>query len=420
MPIMDASSDSSNNSVDVEEATDVKVQVQQVQQQMQQLQQIHQMQQIQAHMAQAQAQAQAHAAQMQLEPIELSARRAAFSVDHILERNSNFPAMALPGLHGIPNLPNINMATLGMTGPPSAIATVQTKTEPEESTRGDSVTPNRKPLKFSINAILERDDYPRTDRSPSPLEVGTPLQPLCHFPGPEVSLDSLYYLNMMQGAASGTGLASPATQPGSFSWTAARGKPRRGMMRRAVFSDQQRQGLEKRFQIQKYISKPDRRKLAEKLGLKDSQVKIWFQNRRMKWRNSKERELLSSGGSREQTLPTKRNPNPDLSDPKPVNPHVSPSPVVPVPLVPSPPGAGLGPQSLPQSLAIPKRLLGTPAPPPSEGPDSPGAFIEPGREEVPAFHRSPDAPSPSEATTTTPVSTASVVTPTHFHLNTLS
>ncbi|CAG2104112.1 unnamed protein product [Medioppia subpectinata] len=44
-------------------------------------------------------------------------------------------------------------------------------------------------------------------------------------------------------------------------------------------------------------------------------VKIWFQNRRMKWRNSKERELLSSGGTREQTLPTKNNPNPDLSDP---------------------------------------------------------------------------------------------------------
>jgi hypothetical protein len=46
------------------------------------------------------------------------------------------------------------------------------------------------------------------------------------------------------------------------------------MMRRAVFSDAQRQGLEKRFQIQKYISKPDRKKLAEKLGLKDSQVSL--------------------------------------------------------------------------------------------------------------------------------------------------
>lgn len=105
------------------------------------------------------------------------------------------------------------------------------------------------------------------------------------------------------------------TGPPTFPWTvASRGKPRRGMMRRAVFSDNQRVGLEKRFQLQKYISKPDRKKLAEKLGLRDSQVKIWFQNRRMKWRNSKERELLSAGGSREQTLPTRNNPNPDLSD----------------------------------------------------------------------------------------------------------
>ncbi|CAB3367656.1 Hypothetical predicted protein [Cloeon dipterum] len=102
---------------------------------------------------------------------------------------------------------------------------------------------------------------------------------------------------------------------GSFPWAgSARGKPRRGMMRRAVFSDLQRKGLERRFQLQKYISKPDRKKLAEKLGLKDSQVKIWFQNRRMKWRNSKERELLAAGGSREQTLPNKNNPHPDLSD----------------------------------------------------------------------------------------------------------
>ena len=35
----------------------------------------------------------------------------------------------------------------------------------------------------------------------------------------------------------------------------------------------------------------------------------------MKWRNSKERELLSSGGTRESTLPGKGNQNPDLSDP---------------------------------------------------------------------------------------------------------
>uniref|UniRef100_H0VIC6 Homeobox protein DBX2 n=1 Tax=Cavia porcellus TaxID=10141 RepID=H0VIC6_CAVPO len=71
-------------------------------------------------------------------------------------------------------------------------------------------------------------------------------------------------------------------------------KARRGILRRAVFSEDQRKALEKMFQKQKYISKTDRKKLAINLGLKESQVKIWFQNRRMKWRNSKEKEVLSS------------------------------------------------------------------------------------------------------------------------------
>ena len=35
----------------------------------------------------------------------------------------------------------------------------------------------------------------------------------------------------------------------------------------------------------------------------------------MKWRNSKERELLSSGGgNRDTTIPSKENPHPDLTD----------------------------------------------------------------------------------------------------------
>ena len=84
--------------------------------------------------------------------------------------------------------------------------------------------------------------------------------------------------------APGGAVAFPGTMQGGLSdyasiaamgypWSGSpRGKPRRGMMRRAVFSDHQRRGLEKKFQHQKYISKPDRKKLAEKLGLKDSQV----------------------------------------------------------------------------------------------------------------------------------------------------
>ncbi|NWY32751.1 DBX2 protein, partial [Pheucticus melanocephalus] len=79
-------------------------------------------------------------------------------------------------------------------------------------------------------------------------------------------------------------------------------KSRRGILRRAVFSEDQRKALEKMFQKQKYISKTDRKKLAVNLGLKESQVKIWFQNRRMKWRNSKEKEVLSNRCLQEEGL----------------------------------------------------------------------------------------------------------------------
>ncbi|XP_042648889.1 homeobox protein DBX2 isoform X4 [Tyto alba] len=79
-------------------------------------------------------------------------------------------------------------------------------------------------------------------------------------------------------------------------------KARRGILRRAVFSEDQRKALEKMFQKQKYISKTDRKKLAINLGLKESQVKIWFQNRRMKWRNSKEKEVLSNRCLQEEGL----------------------------------------------------------------------------------------------------------------------
>ncbi|MFH4977875.1 hypothetical protein AB6A40_004584 [Gnathostoma spinigerum] len=51
---------------------------------------------------------------------------------------------------------------------------------------------------------------------------------------------------------------------------------------RTVFSDHQLQGLEKRFEQQRYLSTPERIELATALNLSETQVKTWFQNRRMK------------------------------------------------------------------------------------------------------------------------------------------
>ncbi|CAG2161939.1 unnamed protein product [Oppiella nova] len=84
---------------------------------------------------------------------------------------------------------------------------------------------------------------------------------------------------------------------------------------RAVFHSLQRKGLEKRFQKQKYITKPERQNLAQSLNLSDSQVKMtvynnseclyWPQNRRMKWRHSKEfKDDIKQTSNREQQLIT--------------------------------------------------------------------------------------------------------------------
>ncbi|XP_059481132.1 H2.0-like homeobox protein [Neocloeon triangulifer] len=101
--------------------------------------------------------------------------------------------------------------------------------------------------------------------------------------------NSIYNPELSHGAKShsvGASHESPHNQ------TSATGSnKRKRSWSRAVFSNLQRKGLEKRFQIQKYITKPDRRQLAATLGLTDAQVKVWFQNRRMKWRHSKEAKL---------------------------------------------------------------------------------------------------------------------------------
>ncbi|VDK42555.1 unnamed protein product [Anisakis simplex] len=65
---------------------------------------------------------------------------------------------------------------------------------------------------------------------------------------------------------------------------------------RTVFSRQQVSQLEMTFDMKRYLSSQERAHLASTLRLTETQVKIWFQNRRNKWKRQAVTEMDSSAG----------------------------------------------------------------------------------------------------------------------------
>ena len=53
---------------------------------------------------------------------------------------------------------------------------------------------------------------------------------------------------------------------------------------RTIFTPNQLQRLEKEFSGQQYVAGDERKQLAAELQLSETQVKVWFQNRRIRFR----------------------------------------------------------------------------------------------------------------------------------------
>ncbi|XP_012251842.2 homeobox protein vex1 [Athalia rosae] len=186
--------------------------------------------------------------------VESSARAAAFSIDRLLAPSK--------GDDGNSSTQNQNTRDIFRT---------QTNiTRPEFNEQETGLTTNVPDSSMSVTEEEEQIDLEDVD-----IVCSTS-------PEPEISYEactSSSGTNLSSGSVGGD--ENPLTRPGSGCGTSDEDRKKRP---RTAFTAAQIKSLEAEFERNKYLSVAKRLQLSKSLKLTETQIKIWFQNRRTKWK----------------------------------------------------------------------------------------------------------------------------------------